>query len=86
MKCVNINNFFKKYNLTDIDILFIDTEGMDDSLLRSIDYKTYNIKKIYYENLHLPYPQINTHDFMKSNGYTVTPNVGQNDWSSLAEK
>ena len=59
---------------------------MDDSLLRSINYNKYSIKKIYYENLHLPYPQIDTHNFMRNNKYKVTPNVGQNGWSSLAEK
>jgi FkbM family methyltransferase len=86
LKCMNINDLFDKYNLIDIDILFMDIEGMDDSVLRAINYNKYNIKKIYYENLHLPYPQINTHDFMRNHGYTVTPNIGINDWSSLAEK
>jgi FkbM family methyltransferase len=85
--CMSINNLFKKYNLIDIDILFIDAEGYDDCILRSIDYSTFNIKQIYYENLHLPYPQINTHNFLKSMGYSsVIPNTGLNGWSSLATK
>jgi hypothetical protein len=86
VKCMTINDLFQKYNFKNIDILFIDAEGDDDNILRSIDYNQYNIANIYYENLHLPYPQINTHNFLNDKGYTVTPNVGLNGWSSLAVK
>ena len=30
VKCLRINNLFKKFNLKKIDMLFIDTEGIDD--------------------------------------------------------
>jgi FkbM family methyltransferase len=86
VKCMTINKLFEKYNLSKIDILYIDAEGDDDCILRSIDYTKFDIKTIYYENLHLPYPQSNTHDFLRSHGYKVIPNTGLNDWSSLATK
>jgi len=86
VKCMTINELFKKYKLSNIDILYIDAEGDDDCILRSIDYTKFDIKTIYYENLHLPNPQSNTHDFLRSHGYNVIMNIGLNDWSSLATK
>jgi FkbM family methyltransferase len=86
VKCMTINKLFEKYNLLEIDILYIDAEGDDDRILRSIDYTKFNIKSIYYENLHLPYPQSNTHEFLSNKGYSIVTNTGLNGWTSLATK
>lgn len=82
--CMTLNDLFDKYNLKDIDILFIDTEGMDDRLIKSIDFKKYNITKLFFENLHIK--DQNIYAILKSLGYEITPNIGYMGWSSLASK
>jgi len=80
---ITINQLFKKYNCSDIDILFVDAEGFDDAIVRSIDFNKYNINTIYYENLHL---RSNLDKYLESNGYKITPQVGYNGWSNMAVK
>ena len=74
---------FDKYNCSDIDILFVDAEGFDDAIVRSIDLSKYNINKIYYENLHL---KTDLNQYLSINGYEVTIGVGYNQWSNMAVK
>jgi len=50
--CFTINNLIDKYNLTDIDYLFIDTEGLDVYIIGSIDFTKCNIKNIIFEVMH----------------------------------
>jgi FkbM family methyltransferase len=84
IKAMSINSLFRKYELTDIDILFIDAEGLDDAIISSIEFASFNIKKIYFENLHIKNPEI--YAYLESKGYKTTRQVGYNGWSSLAEK
>jgi hypothetical protein len=65
-----------------LDILFIDAEGYDDEIIRSIDFNIYKINKIYFENLHL---KTDVNDYLKSKGYAVKTNIGTNGWMNLAE-
>lgn len=81
---ININDLFYKHKLTEIDILFIDAEGFDDEIIFSIDFEKFNIKKLYFENLHIK--RVEVYDFLISKGYSITKNVGLYGWSSLAEK
>jgi hypothetical protein len=53
VNAMTLNNLFKKHNLKNIDILFIDSEGMDDKLVKSIDFDLYEIGTIYYEHSHI---------------------------------
>jgi hypothetical protein len=41
----------EKYNLTDLDYLFIDTEGLDTYIINSIDFETDTILKNMEKNL-----------------------------------
>jgi FkbM family methyltransferase len=84
VKCVTINKLFKNYELKKIDILFVDAEGLDDEIIKSIDFSIFDISKIYFENLHLKDNKI--YQFLEILGYKITKNVGYNGWSSLAEK
>jgi hypothetical protein len=84
VNCLSINNLFKKYNLVDIDILFIDTEGIDDLIIKSIDFDTFKITEIYFENLHLT--QNDIYSFLKNKGYSITKNWGVMGWTSVAKK
>ena len=83
IKSVNINDLFKKYELTTIDILFIDAEGHDDAIIKSIDFDNYKIKNLYFENIHIK--DNNIYTYLESKGYSITHQVGHNGWTSLAE-
>ena len=80
---VNINTLMTKHGIKNLDILFIDAEGLDDAIVRSIDFNRFKIDKIYFENLHL---KSDTHGFLKSIGYNVVSGVGLNGWTSLAQR
>lgn len=80
---VNINTLMTKHGIKNLDILFIDAEGLDDVIVRSIDFDRFKIDKIYFENLHL---KSDTHGFLKSVGYDVVSGIGLNGWTSLAQR
>jgi len=84
IKTISINDLFKKFNLTEIDILFIDAEGHDDEIIKSIDFNLFKIKKIYFENLHIT--DFNIYNILISNGYEIVKGVGTNGWCDLAIK
>jgi len=84
VECSTINNILEKYNLKELDILFIDTEGFDLKLIKSIDFDKYKIKKIYYENLHINNEEAKS--FLTSNGYIINNNILYNGWTNEAIK
>lgn len=84
VKCLTLNELFDKYNLINIDILFIDAEGMDDKLIKSINFDKYNITNIIYENLHID--NISLVSFLHIKKYDIQVGWGQNQWSNLAVK
>ena len=49
VSCVTFNDFCKMNDLQEIELLCIDTEGLDTEILLSIDYDAINIKKIIWE-------------------------------------
>jgi FkbM family methyltransferase len=76
------NDFCSENNIVDVEVLFVDTEGMDYEILNSIDLNKINIKNIYFE--YWPYTnddldnKILINDsilkkiFEKYNNYTIT--------------
>lgn len=64
---LSINDLLKKYNLTHIDYLFIDAEGIDFDILKSLDIKSVNVEHIQIEHLHLDKEEL--YYFMNSSGY-----------------
>jgi FkbM family methyltransferase len=84
VQCITLNNLFEKYNLDYIDVLFIDAEGIDDDLIKSIDFEKYKIQKIYFENLHIK--DHNVYNKLTQLGYEITHRIGFMGWSSLANK
>jgi FkbM family methyltransferase len=84
IECSTINNLFDKYNLTDINILFIDAEGLDDRIIKSVDFSRFNIEKIYYENMHIDNFEIS--NFLNKMGYLVTDGTSHTPNNSIAIK
>jgi FkbM family methyltransferase len=84
LKSLTLNKLFEKYDLFKIDLLFIDTEGYDEKILKSIDFNRFDIEEIYYENLHCDINSLRT--FLEKKNYKVTPHVLLYGWSDKAEK
>jgi FkbM family methyltransferase len=84
VNCITLNDLFEKYKLSKIDVLFIDAEGIDDLIVKSIDFSKYNIENIYFENLHITHKDV--YNFLKDNNYNIIENIGTNGWCSLAKK
>ena len=79
---MTINKLLDKYSLKDIDILFMDVEGFDHNILSSVDYNKFNIKDLYFENLHLK-DKNQTEEFIKSKGFQIIdPAFGKGGWST----
>ena len=47
--CNTFENIIKKYDIENINLLTIDTEGYDSKILNSIDFGNINIKNIWFE-------------------------------------
>lgn len=50
--CFTINKIMDKYNLIDVDYIFIDTEGLDVHIIANINFTKYKIKNIVFEITH----------------------------------
>ena len=51
--CITFAQLCKKNNVTDIDIIHIDTEGYDFEIIKMIDFECFKPKIILYEHKHL---------------------------------
>ena len=49
---INLTTLFKQHELTHIDRLYIDAEGMDVDIVNSIDFNKVQIQYLYFEHLH----------------------------------
>lgn len=83
IETLNINELFDKYQLTKIDILYIDTEGCDDKIIYSINFNKYNINQIYYEHLHIN--KYDLREFLIAKNYKIVSDIAGDSYSELAE-
>lgn len=83
LKSITINQLFEKYQLLEIDILFIDTEGYDCKIIKSINFEKYKIKNLFYENLHCDVGELQA--YLESKDYLVTRKVLTNQWMDNAK-
>lgn len=49
---LTFNQLMRKHNITELDALYIDAEGHDYHIIKSIDFKKYKVKMIYFESDH----------------------------------
>jgi FkbM family methyltransferase len=49
----SLNSILERYSITDLDYLFIDTEGFDYDILMSLNLQKYNIQNIIFEDIHM---------------------------------
>ena len=85
---LDINTLFKVFSLEAIDILMVDAEGQDSDIIKSIDLHRYDIKNIYFENLHLPEGRqdqnAEVYKFLEKQGYALNYKCLSNNWMSHA--
>ena len=81
---MTLNELFEKYNVVDLDILFVDVEGMDDKIISSIDFNKVSIKQIYYEFFHIDDESFIK--FLNTKGYEVHKNIFSDGYTNLATK
>ena len=86
VEAMTINDIFSKYKVSDIDLLFMDAEGLDAQIIMSIDFSKYDIKTIVFENLHLGSDQSRLYNHLLDLNYEIRRNIGFNGWSDKATK
>jgi FkbM family methyltransferase len=69
--CSTLTDVLSKYNISYLDYLFIDIEGIDAQVLLSLDLNKYDIKYICIEVLHLT-DETSVYEFLKKHGYVET--------------
>jgi FkbM family methyltransferase len=82
--CLTLSELFEKHKLINIDVLYIDAEGLDLELIKSIDFDRFNIINIVYEHLHINGEEAIA--YLESKGYNTIRNFGHNGWSHAAIK
>lgn len=82
--CKTMNEIFEMYDMNVVHYLFIDAEGLDEVLIKSIDFEKYDIKQIYFEGLHINVDS--TVEFLRSKGFSTEVGVGSNGWDCLSTK
>lgn len=80
--CITINNLFEKHKIDDVEFLWIDAEGQDEKIIKSINFTKYKIKNILFETLHIDTQS--TINFLIEKGYSITNRVGLNGWDCIA--
>jgi FkbM family methyltransferase len=71
--CLTLQNIIDKYNVNHIDLLHIDTEGFDYTILRQINFGNYKPYIIIYEHKHLhPEEKEGAESLLMNNGYSLT--------------
>lgn len=79
---MTMNSLLDKYKIKEVDLLIMDTEGMDDTILKTIDFSKYKINRLLFENCHLKDEGI--YDYLIKRGfYVVDRNHGESGWNSL---
>jgi len=66
---LTMNEYLAKYNLRRIDYLFLDIEGIDFEVLKTIEFDRFDIRNLQIEHLHLDFNQLV--QFMASKGYSA---------------
>jgi len=82
IKSMNINDLFIKHDLSVIHKLFIDAEGHDENIIKSIDFNRFKIHQLFFENLHIKDKTI--YSFLEDKDYEIHHNIGHNGWTTLA--
>ena len=79
--CITLDELFQKYKVDELDILFLDVEGLDAEILLTFDWKKYSIKRIEFESLHLGEYSNSIKYMMIGMGYDQVESLHQYNWA-----
>jgi FkbM family methyltransferase len=71
---LSINRLMDKYDLKELDHLFIDTEGLDVHIICSLDFEKYKFKEIVFESAHTDGTRIQRENYKKIVNYLQSLN------------
>ena len=75
VKCITFNTLIRQHSIKQIDIMHIDTEGFDFSIIKQIDFENFKPSIIKYEHQHLiESDQWESRNYLRSKGYFVIHN------------
>ena len=81
---ISFDDLMKKYSVAQISLLFIDTEGYDYEIIKTIDFENYDIENILFENKHLSFEEHNDCiTYLKAQGFNKIITYGGD---TLAQK
>lgn len=78
IKAERINSILNRHNLYEIDVMFIDTEGMDARIILDVDFKTHWINYIFFEHLFVGEYEKKLLEFLREHGFLVSKLNGSN--------
>lgn len=77
VKTISFGTLAQRYNIKNIDLLQIDTEGFDFEVIKMFDFNRYSPKLINYESAHLSaLDRSKCESFLKEKGYLFLSNKG----------
>ena len=83
VKTMSVHSLFEKHNIQEVDLLMLDTEGMDDTILKTIDFSKYKIHRLIFENVHVKDEGI--FEYLEEQGFTIVArNYGPQGWNTFA--
>jgi len=89
---VSLESLLDKYEITELDYLFVDTEGFDFAILKSFNFHKYKIKNVIFEDAHTDGPFLRGINYNKlvskleSEGYKVEKINASNTKATLNTK
>lgn len=81
-----IYNLLDKYNIKELDYLFLDIEGIDADIALSLNISNWNIKNIQIEFLHLGHQRENVINHFKQYGYELTAGIDFHGYDMMFSK
>jgi FkbM family methyltransferase len=81
VSCITLDELFQKYSICDLDILFLDIEGIDAEVLLSFDWARYSIKRVEFEYIHLGEHETYIKKMFNDMGYSQVDSLHEYNWA-----
>lgn len=81
VSCITIDKLFEKYSIHELDLLYLDIEGLDAEILLTLDWKKYKIKKVEFEFIHTGYYKDALKNMMIGMGYVQVNSLHEFNWA-----
>lgn len=86
LPAMSLDDLLQKYNVSYLDYLFLDIEGIDAEVALSLDLSKYDIQHIQVEFLHLGDRMNDVINHFQSNGYQLQPGIDLHGYDKMFVK